>query len=111
MSEKINKKDVTPREDACGELRELYSSENLSIAHVIVTGEAKPHKHRKMEEVYYVTLGKGQLVLGDKVLDVKEGDVIPISKNTMHALRKTEGQFEILVTTYPKYDPQDMIFE
>lgn len=112
MTNKINKYDVKPKEDPCGLLRELYASENLSIAHDIVLRDAKKHMHRKMEEIYYVEKGEGKLVVGNTVLDIKEGDLIPIPKNTWHYLRKIKNKsLEVLVITHPKYDPEDMIFE
>lgn len=112
MLEKISKYDVKPIEDPCGLLRELYKSENLSIAHVVVLGDARKHMHKEMEEVYYVEKGEGQLVIGDKVLDIRQGDTIPIPKNTWHCLKKLEGkELEVLVITYPKYDHDDLILE
>jgi len=109
MNQKTHIDDIVPIEDVCGQIRETYSSENISIAHVVVTGDAKPHLHRKMEEVYYVTKGQGQVVIGDKTLEIREGDTIPIPKDTVHYLRQTAGPLEILAITHPKFDPSDMI--
>jgi len=112
MTEKINKLDIRPKEDPCGLLRELYNSKNLSIAHVAVLGETRNHMHRKMEEVYYIEKGEGQVVVDDKALNIREGDIIPIPKNTWHYLRKSEeNPLEVLVITHPKYDQDDLIFE
>ncbi len=108
---KVSKYDVEPIKDPCGLLRELYSSPNLSIAHDTVTGEARKHMHRTMEEVYYVTRGRGQLVLGEDLLEIKEGDLIPLPKNIPHALKRIEGvELEVLVINHPKYNPNDVIF-
>jgi len=112
MIKKVNKKDIKPKEDPCGLLRELYNSDNLSISHDVVIGTAGKHMHKKMEEVYYVERGEGQLVIGDEVLDIKEGDIVSIPKNTWHFLKKLEDKpLEVLVVTYPKYDPDDLILE
>ena len=112
MVKKINKKDIKPKKDPCGLLRELYGSKNLSIAHDVVLGTAQKHMHRKMEEVYYVEKGEGQLVIGEETLDIKEGDIIPIPKNTWHYLKKIEGELlEVLAITHPKYIPKDLILE
>ncbi len=110
MVEKTNKRDVAPKNDPCGSLRELYSSKNLSIANVVVLGEAKRHLHRKMEEVYYVEKGEGHLFVGDRLLELVEGDVVSIPRNTSHFLKKLEGKhFEVLVITHPRFDPSDLI--
>ena len=111
-SRKINLADVKPREDVCGILRELYASEHMSLAHVVVTGIAKKHMHKKMEEVYYVTEGEGKLFLGDDTLEIKLGDTIPIPKDTWHYLIKVpDKQLSVLVITYPNFDPSDVIEE
>jgi len=110
MVKKINKKDIEPKKDPCGLLKELYSSKNVSIAHDIVLGTAQKHMHRKVEEIYYVEKGEGQIVIGEETLDIKEGDLIPIPKNTWHYLKKLEGKsLEVLVITHPKYIPEDLI--
>jgi len=108
--EKISKYDVKPIADPCGLLRELYSSENISIAHDTVLGEARSHRHERMEEIYYVEKGEGQLVIGGKTLDIREGDLIPIPKSVRHYLKPGEG-LEVLVITHPRYDPNDLILE
>ncbi|MBI4019940.1 MAG: cupin domain-containing protein [Candidatus Aenigmarchaeota archaeon] len=112
MVDKVRFIDVKPLEDACGLLRELYHSDNMSIAHVEVIRDARKHKHLKMEEVYYVNKGIGQLYLGGKVLGIEEGDTIPIPKGTWHYLKKFRDiKLEVLAITHPRYDPEDVIFE
>jgi len=109
---KVSKSEIKPKRYSCGLLRELYSSENLSIAHNTVLGEARKHMHKKMEEIYYVEKGEGELVIEDEVLNIREGDLIPIPKNSWHYLKKIEGKpLEVLVITYPRYDPNDLILE
>jgi len=109
---KINKYKIKPKKDPCGLLRELYNSKNISIAHDIVTGKARKHKHKNMEEIYYVEKGEGKLHLGNKVIKLKKGDLIAIPKNTWHCLEKIKGKrFEVLVITHPKYDRRDLIFK
>lgn len=112
MIEKINISEVKPKESSCGLLKELYSSENLSISHIVVLKEGEKHMHEKMEEVYYVEKGEGEVVIGNKTLYIKKGDTIPIPKNTWHYLKKTgKESLEVLVITHPRYDPEDLIFE
>ncbi|MFH0987369.1 MAG: cupin domain-containing protein [Patescibacteria group bacterium] len=112
MTKKINKKDVKPKIDPCGLLRELCNSENVSIAHDTVLGTAKEHMHHQMEEIYYVEKGEGQLVIDKEILDITEGDLIPIPKNTWHYLKKIAGKnLEVLVITHPKYIPEDLILK
>ncbi|MBT5021459.1 cupin domain-containing protein [Candidatus Woesearchaeota archaeon] len=108
----INKQDIKPIQDPCGELRELYHSDNLSIAHDIAYRDARKHMHKKMEEVYYVEKGEGQIVVGETTYNITAGDTIPIPLNTWHYLKIIQGkQLEVLVITHPKYDPDDVHFE
>lgn len=110
--EKVNKYNVEPFEDPCGLMRELYHSDNVSIAHVQVSGQAERHKHRKTEEIYYVEKGEGELIVDGEVLILKEGDLFPVPKNSWHYLKKIECKpFEVLVISYPRFDPEDFIRE
>lgn len=112
MMEKINKHNVEPEEDPCGLIRELYHSDNISVAHIQVTGQAEKHKHRRTEEIYYVEKGEGELVVDGETLTLKEGDLFSIPKNSWHYLKKKRGKpFEILVISYPRFDPEDFIIE
>ncbi len=106
---KINKYEPTPKMVSCGLLRELYASENLGIYHVIVEGETEKHKHRRMEEVYYVEKGEGEVVIEEERIKVKEGDLIHIPKDAWHYLKVEKGKMEILVITHPKFDESDVI--
>ena len=106
---KWNKNDLPAKDDTCGLICELYSSDNLSISHVKVTATSKKHKHKELEEIYYVTKGSGELHLGEKILKIQEGDVIPIPKNTYHEVRTLEDKpLEILVVTHPRFTLEDV---
>jgi mannose-6-phosphate isomerase-like protein (cupin superfamily) len=96
-------------QDTCGEIRELYSSENFSIAHVSLKGNARNHRHPShVEEVYYILKGSGHLVLGDEKYPVEEGDVISIPREKPHYLEPGEGM-EVLSINHPPYSPDDVI--
>lgn len=104
--------DVKPIEDTCGQIRELYHSENQSIAYVTIKDKALSHKHLKMEEVYYIQRGNGLLYLGEEKLKVIPGDTITIPKGVYHHLENlTFKPLELLVITHPRYDHLDVILE
>lgn len=112
MKLKVNKDDIPPQDDACGLIRPLYNSKYLTLAHVEVTHDARSHLHKELEEIYYVTKGEGEVIIGNKVLKVREGDLIPIPKNTYHQLRKTSPEpFEIIFVTYPAFTLKDVYFK
>ena len=99
---------VNPILDACGEIRELASSPNVSLAYVSLDGVAKKHKHYVMEELYFITKGSGYVTIDDEKYLIKEGDSINIPKERYHFL---EGNLEALVITHPKFIPEDLILE
>ncbi|MFH0987367.1 MAG: cupin domain-containing protein [Patescibacteria group bacterium] len=109
LSLPINQKRVKPNRDPCGLIRELYHSANLSIAHNTIVDCAREHLHSKIDETYYVLKGKGQLVINKNKLEIREGDIIPVEKNNWHYLKKTNDEpLEVLVITYPRYNPKDL---
>ena len=72
--------------------------------------KSKSHKHEKMEEIYYIVKGAGKMKIGESTYDVTEGHMIPIPKNVFHSLTKTSTEpVELLVITYPKFNPSDVI--
>lgn len=106
----INRKNIKSIEDACGELQELYNSDNLSLSYSVITDNSKPHKHKKMEEVYFIVKGKAKLKVGDRILPVETGDVFSIPKNEYHNIQNIEETIELIVVTNPKFDPNDLIY-
>ena len=100
--------DVNPILDACGEIRELVYSPNVSLAYVSLDGVAKKHKHYIMEELYFITKGFGYITIDDVRYDVCSGDSLSIPKNKWHFL---DGTLEALVITHPKFIPEDLILE
>ncbi|MFH1649201.1 MAG: cupin domain-containing protein [Candidatus Woesearchaeota archaeon] len=106
----LNRNDIKPISDACGKLQEMYNSDNLSISYSIITDASKPHKHLKMEEVYYIVKGKAKLKVGNEILPIKAGDVFSIPKNRYHNIQNVEETVEIVVVTHPRYDTDDLIY-
>jgi len=46
--------------------------------------ETRGHNHPGIEEVYYFIEGKGKIQVGEKVMEVEEGDIILISDGKFH---------------------------
>jgi mannose-6-phosphate isomerase-like protein (cupin superfamily) len=103
------KKSLEPIQDSCGTLWPLYKDNNISLAYVDVTGTAKEHGHRIMEEKYRIEMGDGLLILDDKEVDLRKGDVISIPKDNWHYLKNTGTPLEVLVLNCPPYDTSDFI--
>lgn len=106
----INKNSVNRFQDVCGWIYELYKSENISITIATIKGKSKPHKHKIMEEVYYILHGNGTLIIDGERSTVKPGDLIPIPKDTFHHIETSTGkEMEILVITHPRFIKEDVI--
>lgn len=104
----INEKNVKAIEDLCGPLKELYQSENISLATVVIKAgrEAHLHKHPELEEVYYILSGRGKMRVGDDVYIIKKGDTFAIEpKDAPHkAMNPYKKDLKILVACYPEFD-------
>jgi len=106
----VNRSNVKPIEDACGKLQELYNSENISLSYSVITDSSKPHKHKKMEEIYFIVKGEANLKVGDKIYPIKTGDTFSIPKDEYHNIQDVKEVIELVVITNPKFDPDDLIY-
>ncbi len=102
---KISRDSIPAKITGCGELRELFLSENMSIAYVKVKGKTEEHFHNKILEIYYIEKGAGILVLDGNEMGVEEGDLIVIPPRTKHFLKAKE--MELLVITQPRWREDD----
>ena len=99
------------------EIRELLSPRNSVIRNQsLAEARIKPgrstlrHHHKRTEEIYYVTSGKGCMELGKKILDVKEGDAIAIPPRTWHRITNTgKKDLKILCCCAPSYEHRDTV--
>ena len=46
--------------------------------------DGPPHKHDEKEQIFYITSGTGQVVVGNKKFEVKSGDLIHIPVGVVH---------------------------
>jgi len=96
---------------------ELLSEKEREIMDIgLATGslppkrKAIPHKHEISDEVYYVISGKGRVKVGDLDNKVKEGIVIYVPVNMVHALENTGSEeLEVLCLSSPAYTDEDFI--
>ncbi len=72
-------------------LREVTRNEDWTMAHVLMNPEARSllHDHAKMAEVYAVTRGTGELVVGDVCHEVRAGSVVHIPAGVPHQFFNT----------------------
>lgn len=84
--------------------------QSLAEATVPIAGETLLHQHRTSEELYHITQGQGLMTLGDKTLEVRQGDTICIAPLTPHKIKNTGTMdLKILCCCAPAYAHDDTI--
>jgi mannose-6-phosphate isomerase-like protein (cupin superfamily) len=90
--------------------RALYSDSLSSSFIIFIKKEVKKHKHQFHTEHVYVLEGEGEMLLGEKQLKVKKGDILFIPKNTIHSLKVTSKEpVKVLSIQSPYFDGKDRI--
>lgn len=89
----------------------LFSDSLSSSFCIVIKKEVKGHKHLHHSEQVMVIEGEGSMVLGDKILNIKKGDVIFIPKNTVHSVKNTGiVPLKVLSVQAPFFDGKDRVF-
>ena len=115
---RINIKDVRPfiTSDS-SQIRELLAHRNSVIRNQsLAEARIKPgastirHHHKKTEEIYYITQGKGRMELGKKRFEVKAGDAIAVPPKMPHKIiNKGRGDLVLLCCCAPAYEHIDTV--
>jgi mannose-6-phosphate isomerase-like protein (cupin superfamily) len=85
-------------------------NQSLAEATVPVGGETAAHFHRRAEELYFFTAGRGRMRLGDEQLDVAAGDCVVIPPGAEHALVNTGDEpLVLLCCCAPAYSHDDTV--
>ena len=75
----------------------------------IQDGSPPKHLHANANEIQYILEGKGTIWLGDKEVQVKQGDLVIIPKGTAHGGTKTDGgHFKAIAIKTPPQAPDDI---
>lgn len=99
--------------------REIASPRNsrarqLSIADIIIPAgvAVKPHYHKVIEEIYYITAGGGIMTVDGRERQVGVGDAIVIRPGERHSVRNhTRSELRMIVTCTPAWTPDCLIFD
>ena len=91
-------------------LRKLNSDSLVSSFVIFIKKEVKAHKHVTHSEHVYVLEGEGEMMIGDKTLKVKKGDMIFIPKRTAHSLKVTSSTpMKVISVQAPLFDGKDRV--
>lgn len=90
----------------------VIASDSLSSSFIIfIKKEVKKHKHLDHSENIYILEGEGDMLLGDKMIHIKKGDVLFVPKNTPHYLKVTSKEpVKVLSIQSPYFDGKDRVF-
>ncbi len=91
-------------------LRKLNSDSLVSSFVIFIKKEVKAHKHVTHSEHIYILDGEGEMMVGDKKMSVKKGDMIFIPKGTIHSLSVTsKTPVKVLSVQAPMFDGKDRV--
>ncbi len=93
-------------------LREVWKSENISIAYVEMAPKniSLLHKHQTFTELYYILGGRGILYVGNEKFAVKKDTLVEIKPDIAHKLKNTgKSILKHLVISTPAFNPNDVI--
>ena len=83
-----------------------------SLAEAMVgPGECtQPHYHKISEELYHITAGSGEMLLGDDTFPIRSGDTVCIRPGVVHSVRNTGTDvLHILCCCAPAYSHDDTV--
>ena len=89
---------------------EVHGNTSQSLAEAILQPgqQTRLHQHHQSEELYYVTMGKGQMTLGDEQFEVDAGDTVCIPPGTAHCIKSIGTEtLHILCMCSPPYSHAD----
>jgi mannose-6-phosphate isomerase-like protein (cupin superfamily) len=87
-----------------------HGNRNQSLAEATVPVGSKTllHSHQQAEELYHITAGSGEMVVGGERFSVAAGDTICITPRTPHQIANTGTiPLKILCCCSPAYDHED----
>lgn len=88
------------------------NASNQSLAEAVVPpgGQTVAHFHRRTEEIYLFTRGRGQMRLGEEERPVRAGDCVVIPPGVTHQLWAEQRQpLVLLCCCAPPYSDEDTV--
>lgn len=71
-----------------------------------------PHRHRQIEEIYYIVSGRGLMTVGEETREVGAGDAIYIPRGHLHTLENTgDDPIKLILVCGPAFFYEDEIVD
>ncbi|MHB1253510.1 MAG: dimethylsulfonioproprionate lyase family protein [Candidatus Humimicrobiaceae bacterium] len=93
---------INPKDKGC-------QSRRLTLGHTIIypTGTTTGHMHDDMEEVYYVVMGEGTMVVDKDEYEITQGDALYVPPGVFHTTKQSGNLPLIVVWVTCKIDPDE----
>lgn len=92
------------------QVRTLGGNDQFSTHVVWIKTEEKKHVHAKHDATVVLLKGKGSLWYAGQTLPLKEGDIVTITRGTVHAFKnEAKGETAAYVVFSPPFDGKDVI--
>lgn len=84
----------------------LSKDDNMgySIVRTHLDGKHPFMKNIKSNRTYYLLKGNGQFYVEDEIIELNEGEMLVIPKNTKYAFK---GKFDSILVDCPAFNPED----
>lgn len=71
-----------------------------------------PHRHQRIEEIYYIVAGRGLMTVGDETREVVAGDAVYIPRGHRHTLENNSAEpIKLILVCGPAFFDEDQVFE
>lgn len=71
-----------------------------------------PHRHRQIEEIYYIVSGRGLMTVGEETREVEAGDAVYIPRGHRHTLENTGDEpIKLILACGPAFFYEDEIVD
>lgn len=71
-----------------------------------------PHRHRQIEEIYYIVSGSGLMTVGDETREVEAGDAVYVPRGQRHTLENTgSDSIKLILVCGPAFFYEDEIVD
>jgi len=89
-------------------VRRLRATAETSVSLIRLAGTEQPHIHKDHDLVVVLLAGSARLHLGERIIDVRPGDVMEIPRGTVHWAENTGADAsEVYAIFSPPYDGRD----
>ena len=94
-----------------GRFEQFCHNEKVTVKIITVKPDSKLslqyHNHR--DEFWKIIEGRGQIILGEELINVKIGDEFFIPKKTKHRIITNNNSLKVLEVSFGEFDEKDIV--